>query len=193
MSWDSLTMYSQGLDFFTGVVESVPDAGWASPSPCAGWTARDVLGHVGTATAMGAAILAGEPVEVTRIEPPGDAVTGEPGRWWAQLAATARTAAAAVDDLERVVESPMGPRTVAEGLSFPAVDLFLHGWDLAAATGTAVELPPEAIAFTVEMFREVPEDVARGPGVFGPPLPVGPEATATARLIAFTGRDPEHG
>ncbi|MFZ2512170.1 MAG: maleylpyruvate isomerase N-terminal domain-containing protein, partial [Gordonia sp. (in: high G+C Gram-positive bacteria)] len=62
MAWDSLDMYRNGLEFFSGVVETVPAAGWDRASPCAGWTARDVLGHVGTATAMGAAILADEPI-----------------------------------------------------------------------------------------------------------------------------------
>jgi hypothetical protein len=32
---------------FTRHVDGVPAGGWDSPSPCAGWTALDVLRHVG--------------------------------------------------------------------------------------------------------------------------------------------------
>lgn len=191
MAWDSLDMYRNGLDFFSGVVEAVPAAAWDRASPCAGWTARDVLGHVGTATAMGAAILTAEPIAVTPADPPGGAITGDPVSWWARLDADARAAAATADDLDRVVDSPMGPRTVREGLSFPAVDLFIHGWDLAATAGNSVEIPPEAIAFTEAMFAHIPDEVSRRPGVFGPKRGAARDATPTAALIAFTGRDPD--
>ena len=30
----------------TALLDSVPPAGWASPSPCEDWTAADVVGHV---------------------------------------------------------------------------------------------------------------------------------------------------
>ncbi len=193
MAWDSLEMYTNGLDFFAGVVDSVPDGAWDRPSPCAGWTALDVLGHVGQATAMGSAILAGEPIAFAAVQPPREAVTGVPASWWAEIEAAGRAAAESVEDLDAVVESPMGSRTVREGLSFPAVDLFIHGWDLAAAAGRSIELPPEAIEFTEAMFAQIPDDVSRVPGVFGPRRHAGHEASPTAKLIAFTGRDPEFG
>ncbi|MFZ2511688.1 MAG: TIGR03086 family metal-binding protein, partial [Gordonia sp. (in: high G+C Gram-positive bacteria)] len=112
------------------------------------------------------------------------------GQWWAQRAAEARAAADTVDDLDRVVDSPMGPRTVREGLSFPAVDLFIHGWDLAAAIGNSVEIPPAAITFIEAMFGHIPDEASRQPGVFGPKRDAARDATPTAALIAFTGRDP---
>ncbi|MFC0316468.1 TIGR03086 family metal-binding protein [Gordonia phosphorivorans] len=191
MTWDALAMYTNGLDFFSDVVDGVADDGWDRASPCAGWTARDVLGHVGAGTRMGIAILSGEAMDFAHADPPGSVVSGPPAAWWAELAARARTAVATVDDLDRVVESPAGPRTVRDGLSFPAVDLFLHGWDLAAAGGRSVDLPAEAIAYTEQMFAQIPDEVTRRPGVFGPALPTPADASPTARLVAFTGRDPE--
>jgi hypothetical protein len=47
-------------------------------------------------------------------------------------------------DLTTVVDSPMGRRSIGEGLSFPAVDLFVHGWDLARSVGAEGVIPPEA-------------------------------------------------
>jgi uncharacterized protein (TIGR03086 family) len=85
----------------------------------------------------------------------------------------------------------MGRRTVREGLSFPAVDLFIHGWDLAIATGQTVVIPDEAIAFTRAMFENIPDEVSRRPGVFAARVDAPAGASPTDELIAFAGRDPD--
>jgi uncharacterized protein (TIGR03083 family) len=46
MSSRTAELFNQGLDFFTAVLTQVVDADWERPSPCAGWTARDLLGHL---------------------------------------------------------------------------------------------------------------------------------------------------
>lgn len=190
MTWDSLDTYRAGLDFFTAVVDGVPAGSWQRPSPCERWRALDVLGHVGQTTEMGARILQGGEIRFDPADPPGAAVGDDPVAWWRRLAHAARVALDGVEDLDRVVESPAGPRTVRDGLSFPAVDLFVHGWDLAAATGESVTIPDEAIAFIRAMFEHVPDGVARQPGVFAPRLDAPADASPTDALIAFTGRDP---
>lgn len=190
MAWDSSEMYSNGLDFFSALVEGVEPQAWERPAPPQGWTAADVLGHVGEATEMGARILRQGDMEFTRHDPPSSVIEGDPAAWWAALAADARDALAGAGDLDREVDSPMGRRSVREGLSFPAVDLFIHGWDIATATGQTVTFPDKAIAFIRALFEKVPEEVARRPGVFGPVLPAPPGANPTEELVAWTGRDP---
>jgi len=74
------------------------------------------------------------------VDPPGAVVAGDPGTWWAGLVRPASERVRAAD-LSRVVDSPMGRRTVAEGLRFPALDLFVHGWDLTRVVGADVEIP----------------------------------------------------
>ncbi|MFT4202041.1 TIGR03086 family metal-binding protein [Gordonia sp. (in: high G+C Gram-positive bacteria)] len=189
---DVLTIYRDGLDFFGSTVQAVPDGAWRRSSPCAGWTALDVLGHVGETTRLGAVILKGEPFEPSSYDPPGTAVDGDPAFWWNQQAAKARQTLGDGVDLDREVDSPMGRRTVREGLSFPAADLYLHGWDLGTATGQQVVIPDEAIAFIRGMFAYIPEDAARRPGVFDAAKPAPEGASPTEELIAFTGRDPRH-
>jgi uncharacterized protein (TIGR03083 family) len=38
--------YARLADAFTAKIAAVPDDRWACPSPCEGWTARDVVCHV---------------------------------------------------------------------------------------------------------------------------------------------------
>ena len=80
--------------------------------------ALDVLGHVGQGTRFGTLLLEGAQPAWAPVEPPGAAVDGTPGEWWEQLADQARTAVAGAD-LSRVLDSPRGQRSIAEGLSFP--------------------------------------------------------------------------
>lgn len=191
MAWNALDTYGNGLRFFTDVVASVPDDRWTAPSPCHGWTALDVLGHVGEATSVGARILRGGELQFTRHDPPSSAIDGEPATWWAAAAADADDALVNVTDLDREVDSPMGRRTVREGLSFPAVDLFIHGWDLAAATGQSVRFPAEAVEFIRGVFAHVPAEATRRPGVFDAAVDVPAGSDATDQVLGFAGRDPQ--
>lgn len=185
-----LDIYRNGLDFFSEVVQSVPDGAWQRASPCTGWTALDVLGHVGETTGLGARILRGEPVNPESHEPPSTAVDGDPAFWWTEQAGLARETLDDGVDLDLVVDSPMGRRTIRDGLAFPAADLYLHGWDLGAATGNPPTIPDDAIAFITGMFATIPDEVSRRPGVFGPAVEAAAGASPSDVLIAFTGRRP---
>ncbi len=189
MTWTSDTAYLEGLDVMSDVVARLGPDDWDHPSPCAGWTARDVLGHVGVAAMFGTALLRGETPKWDPVDPPGAAVEGDPAAWWAGLVGDARAAVVGAD-LDLVVDSPMGRRSVAEGLSFPAMDLFLHAWDLARTVSGEVEIPDEAIAFAHAALEPVPEETVRSPGVFGPEVPAPEGAAPTEAFVAWTGRDP---
>ena len=189
MTWNALDTYEHGLRFFSDVVAAVPDDRWSADSPCAGWTALDVLGHVGEATSVGARILRGDEMNAGRSDPPSAAVDGDPAVWWAMTASDAQDSLANATDLDREVDSPVGRRTVRDGLSFPAVDLFIHGWDLAAASGRSVRFPAEAVEFIRGVFANVPEEATRRPGVFGPAVTVA-DGDDTDQVLAFAGRDP---
>src|SRR6202012_5971822 len=134
--------FLQGLDFFGRAVGQLSPADWEQVSPCLGWRALDVLGHVGQATRFGTALLQGERPDWSPVEPPGALVEGGPGAWWTSLADQARVAVSGVD-LTLVVDSPAGRRSIGEGLSFPALDLYIHGWDIASTGGRQLVIPGE--------------------------------------------------
>lgn len=189
MTWTPDVAYLTGIDFFDGIVHRIDAQDWRCPSPCAGWTALDVLGHVGTAIEFGTRLLRGEQPEWHPVDPPGRAVSGDPARWWSAKVEPAKGAVRGVD-LTREVDSPTGRRSIGQGLSFPAVDLFVHGWDLARSSGIDVDIPDEAIEFTRQAVDGFPPEQVRSPRVFGAAVESAPDATATERFIAWTGRDP---
>ena len=190
MTERSDVVFVRGLDAFTGVAEQLGPDDWDRPSPCAGWTALDVLGHLGSSIGFGVSLLRGEQPTFPEAARPADLVTAEPVTYWTGLAAEARDAVAGADlDLE--MDTPMGKRTVANRLAFPAIDLYVHAWDVGTAAGLTVEIPPEAIEFGHSYLDPIPTDQARGEGkAFGPELEAPGDATPTERFIAWTGRSP---
>ncbi|MHB8294644.1 MAG: DinB family protein [Acidimicrobiales bacterium] len=149
----------------------------------------DVLGHVGSAARFGAKLLQDDSPVWEPVDPPGCAVEADPGSWWEALVGPARDAVSSVD-LTRVVESPMGRRSIGEGLSFPALDLFVHAWDLPRVVGAGDEIPAEAIEFAHAVIDPVPAEQVRSPRVFVTEVTPPPDATSTQSFIAWTGRDP---
>lgn len=189
MTWDARRVFLEGLDFFSAVVKGVPPDVWERPSPCAGWTGRDVLGHVGTAVQFGTRLLAGEQPQWKPVASPGSQVVGDPAPWWDGLVAPARVAVQQAD-VDGVVDSPRGPRTIGQGLSFPAVDLFVHGWDLARTAGNDVVIPDEVISFAHSLLDPMPAEQLRSTAVFSPEVATNAGADSTESFVAWTGRDP---
>jgi uncharacterized protein (TIGR03086 family) len=181
--------FLQGLDFFGGAVRQLSAADWDRASPCQGWRALDVLGHVGQATRFGTALLQGARPEWSPVEPPGALVEGGPEAWWTGLAGPAREAVSGVD-LSREVDSPAGRRSIGAGLSFPALDLYIHGWDIARSGGADLVIPAPAIEFAHAVIDPVPEDRVRNGRVFAAARPAPAGATESQAFLAWTGRDP---
>ena len=190
MTWDSRRVFLEGLDFFSAVVKGVPPHAWERPSPCGGWTGRDVIGHVGAAVEFGTRLLAGDQPQWKPASPPGLQVVGDPATWWEGLVAPARVAVNEADP-DGVVDSPAGSRTVSQGLSFPAVDLFVHGWDLARTAGDSVTIPDEVVSFAHRLLDPMPADQLRSSAVFSPEVATDAGADSTASFVAWTGRDPD--
>ncbi|MEU0564021.1 TIGR03086 family metal-binding protein [Nonomuraea sp. NPDC005983] len=69
------------------------------------------------------------------------------------------------------------------------VDMIVHGWDLARATGEEYEPDPEAVSRALH-FTEQMVETGRQRGVFGPAVTVLDDAPPFDRLLGVIGRDP---
>jgi uncharacterized protein (TIGR03086 family) len=68
-----------------------------------------------------------------------------------------------------------------------ALEIAVHGWDVAQATGWPTPLPEDLAVDLLEAARAVVTPDDRGPR-FGPALAVPPTASAGSRLLAHLGR-----
>lgn len=71
---------------------------------------------------------------------------------------------------------------------FTLDELVIHGWDLAVATSQPYRPDPADVAILLEMMRDNPPEGT--PGLFGPVIPTPESASAFARVLGLTGRDP---
>lgn len=173
--------YRRLSDRFAERVAGVPDDRWTSPTPCAGWTARDLVRHVVESQGMFRGLAGREPGAV----PDADA---DPVAAWdaarAHLQADLEDPALAGAELDGYLGRTRFDVAVDR---FLCTDLVVHGWDLARATGQDETVDPDDAARTLENARGF-GDAFRSSGAAGPEVPVPEDADATTRLLGFFGR-----
>lgn len=177
--------YTRIAGQFTERVRQVPPGSWDSDSPCAGWTARDVVGHL---TEWIPGFFGAQGVAFDAIP----SVDDHPVAAW--LAVDEGLSAALHDPVQasRTIENPFGPRTLAETADMIVVgDVFIHTWDLARATGLDELLDADQTQRMLTGRGSIPDDVLRAGGMFGPRIDVSDDADDQTKLLAFFGRRAE--
>jgi uncharacterized protein (TIGR03086 family) len=187
MSSSSGELLDQGLNFFTTIITQFSDHDWERSTPCAGWTARDVLGHLATSMGVAISVMRGQQPTWPDVARPGELVEGDPVEFWRGTVVQVREVLRDAD-LTREMETPLG-RTVADDLSIPVIDLYVHAWDLGAVVGIAVEIPADVIGFAHAYIDPLPDELIRGDNrAFGRQIQVPATDSPTERFIAWTGR-----
>lgn len=165
----------------TAKIEQVPPDRWASQSPCAQWTAREVVRHLVDVHGMFLGLVG------RRLEPGPDVDDGPLGAWAsarAQMQADLDDPALAAEEFDGI----SGRSTFAEAVDrFVCFDLNVHGWDLARATGLDERIDPAEVPRlwrTAESFG----DAIRSDNVCGPAVAVSDDADEQTRLLAYLGR-----
>ncbi len=155
------------------------------PTPCAGWDLARLLVHMEDALDAFTEAAAGR-VEVDPTPPTESRVDALREKACALLGAwtAARPAAdVAVGDLE--LEAPLLVATAA-------LEITVHGWDVAQATGRGTPIPPDLARGLLAIAQHVIGPTDRGRR-FGVPRIAPLQASADERLLAWTGRTPSHG
>lgn len=168
---------------FTRRVDAVQPDRWASPSPCEGWSARDVVRHViDTHGAMPG--YAGLSLSLKK------SVDDDPVGAWAEARDGMQ---ALLDDPERAgaeYDGFFGRTTLQDTVDrFLGFDLLIHGWDIARATGQDETLPAPEVHRVYEDALSLGDNLRQG-GVCGPEVSVPADASEQDRLLALLGRTP---
>jgi uncharacterized protein (TIGR03086 family) len=184
---DIAELHAQALDATGRIVAGIPPGRWHAGTPCQGWDVRALLNHVVAGNLWAAELAAGGTIERVGDRLDGDVLGPDPAGSYDGSAAAAAAAfrrRGALDAPCAVSYGPV-PGSVYAGHRF--LDVFIHGWDLAAATGQDTTLDPGLM----EACREVIEpqlELFRQAGAIGEARPAGPGATAQTRFLAALGR-----
>jgi uncharacterized protein (TIGR03086 family) len=135
-------------------------------------------------------MLAGRTMdEVGRSTFDGDLLGDDPKASFAHIVEAACAAAAAVEDLDRVVHCSFGDYTTRE--YFWQINMFrgLRARDIARVIGVDASLPPDLVQGIWDEVSPHAEEW-RAIGVFGPAVEVPADADLLSRLLGLTGRQP---
>jgi uncharacterized protein (TIGR03086 family) len=167
---------------FMDCARAVPADAWDNPSPCAGWTARDVVGHL---TQWIPAFFGAQGVDFPAVP----SVDDEPVGAWATVQATMARALVDPSMAAKPVETPFGTQSFAETVDMIVTgDVFTHTWDLARATGQDETLDPDQLQRMIAAMGTMPEEVMRAEGMFGPAIDVPDDTDDQTRFLGYVGR-----
>jgi uncharacterized protein (TIGR03086 family) len=159
-------------------------------SPCASWTVRDVVNHlVGNNFWFEAIARDGVAPDRPDNAAPDESAGDYLGRFGE---GSSKAVAAFHSAMGATLTLPWAPMPASAFLLMASADQFVHGWDLARATGQSTELDPDLASHFLAFYREAIADEFRGPDPVAPfgPLVTTSDSDPVAQLAAITGRTP---
>jgi uncharacterized protein (TIGR03086 family) len=190
---DLFTAFDRAVASTADIVKAAPAGQMGAATPCADWDVRALLNHVIGTLWLAEGLFSDQAPRYPMAPgglPPGDLAGDDPVAAYAEASAAALAAAAVGDALTRMHVTPLGEMPGPGLAGFTTLDILVHGWDLAKATGQPADLDGRLAAHVLgfaEQALSTPESRA---GRIGPALAAPAGAPVTGRLVAFLGRQP---
>jgi uncharacterized protein (TIGR03086 family) len=150
-------------------------------------TVRGLVSHLVLGQRLTVELLHGKSEAEAGAELAGDPLGGDPLAAYDRACALAQAAWQEPGALERTCRMAHGDQPAALWASIRAMDVFVHGWDLAIATGQDDRLDPDLVRLIYDEWQPR-EAILRGSGMFAPPPAVPPDASLQTKLLALFGR-----
>ena len=181
--------HRQALDSLRPIVAAIREDQWDLPTPCEGWTVRDLLNHIVAGNLWAAALARGRTIDEVGTALDGDMLRADPVAAYDMSAESA----ASVFELPGALEAPCavsyGPVPGSVYAGHRLIDVLIHGWDLASATGQSTDLDPGLVDACWEVVR--PQlSLLQASGAFGDAKPPSgaDQDGSQAGLLAALGR-----
>lgn len=175
------TRFLERADAFATILDAA-DQQWDAPTPCEGWSVRDVVVHT----------IETERDFLSRQElDPGTAPDlTDPSSAWRSHAAVVAEILGRDGVPDREYDGYFGRTTIAATMAdFYGWDLVIHGSDIARATGQAWSIS-DAEAAAMHATADTWGDALHSEGVCAPAVTVPDDASVSDQLLARLGRDP---
>ncbi|MER5961886.1 TIGR03086 family metal-binding protein [Streptomyces sp. NPDC002057] len=169
----------------TPLIRDTADTSLGAPTPCGEYDVRALLNHLFGVVVNFQALAAKQSADFASTP---DRLAEADWRERFEAETGKLVEAWSAPDAEEGTTGAMGlpARTVG---SMVLLDLTVHAWDLARATGRSYEADPAVVAGLVEEVERM-APMARKMNVFGEAVEPPGDATVFERLLATTGRDP---
>src|SRR3954463_7038153 len=187
MTVDMVVVHHRALQETGRLVAGVRDDQWDAPTPCAGWTVRDLVNHIVGGNRWVKPLVGGETIAGVGDRLDGDPLGHSPYMAYEASAAEADDAFSNEGALDAPCAVSYGPIPGVAYCGDRFLDVLVHGWDLAVATGQDTTLDPDLVAAALEVVAPH-RDMLAASGAFGTPSDPGEGADPQTRLLAWLGR-----
>jgi uncharacterized protein (TIGR03086 family) len=184
---DIARLHRQALDSTRKFVAGVAPDQWTAPTPCEGWDARSLVNHVVSGNFWAAELSRGRTIEEVGDRLDGDVLGSDPLGAYERSAEQADAAFSAPGALDAPCAVSYGPVPGSVYAGHRFLDVLVHGWDLAVATGQDATLDPALVQACAEVVAPQAE-MLRGSGMFGDDVALPGAADPQTRLLAQLGR-----
>lgn len=171
------------------IVSNVQASQFGNPTPCAEFDVKALANHM-AGLAMGTERAAKRLERIPPPDPMPDLVGDNPGAAYGPLADAAAEAWSAPGALEGEVQFGPGEMPAQFAASITMMEMAVHGWDLATATGQDYTMDPDLAGAVLETVKQLATPESRQGGAFGSEVQVGDGASVQDQLLAYSGRDP---
>ncbi len=185
---DLTKVHHRALDATGVIVAGIGADQWHEPTPCEGWDVATLANHVVAGNLWAAELAAGKTIDEVGDALDGDQLGDEPAAAYRASAAAAAAAFEAPGALDAPCAVSYGPVPGSVYIGHRTIDVAIHGWDLAVATGQDSTLDPELVAACAAIV-EPQLQLLQASGMFrdrgAPPEDADPQM----RLLWWLGRE----
>jgi uncharacterized protein (TIGR03086 family) len=176
--------------FGTGIISSRTDASQLGlPTPCEGWDVATLLNHIVAGNFWVEPLVAGQTIDEVGDRLDGDLLGSDHHTAFSDSAHAAATAFQGEGAMDVMVSVSYGPVPGSVYCGHRLIDVLVHGWDLAVATGQSdiYDLPDDLVEACWQVVEPQLADLEQS-GAYGKRLDVPAGASTMTKLLASMGR-----
>jgi uncharacterized protein (TIGR03086 family) len=189
MDVDLPEVHARSLDHARRSMAGIGADQWELVSDCDDWTVRELVNHVVTGNYWAAELGSGLTIEQVGDRLDGDVLGTDPLRAYDDSSLVAAAVFRAPGAMERPCAVSYGPVPGEVYLGHRFIDVVVHGWDVAKATGQDTTLDPELVEACWTVI-EPQKEMLLGSGAFGTDHEAEPGADRQTALLELLGRTP---
>jgi uncharacterized protein (TIGR03086 family) len=178
-------LHEDALNLSHQFVNNVQPEQWHTQTPCPEWDVRQLVNHLVSGNLWVGELGLGHAIADVGDRLDGDLLGDDPVASHEASVSTAAVAFGADDAMERLWPLSYGPRPGRVYARQRFIDVLIHGWDIASATGQDTHLPTHLTQACLSYLESNPRVIAAWgfASVDGPAT-----ADPQARLLGLTGR-----
>lgn len=181
--------HALSLDVTRGYVAGVVGDRWVARTPCDGWDVRELVNHVVAGNLWVPPLVQGMTIAEVGDRYDGDVLGDDPLGAYGASAGPAADAFCVPGALDAACAVSYGPVPGAIYCGHRFIDVLIHGWDLAVATGQDRALPADLVDACLDVVLPQAE-LLEGSGAFAARVDLPEDAPAQDRLLGLLGRQP---